>query len=413
LLSLQTASLFKQTLQHSSSSSNNSVTAAPLVLHGRESAAGDNSSDLTKFAQHYCVNAEVSSAALAATISNIYSSRSSSSSVNNSADQTTHQTSYSSNRMHNKGADSNSSSSSNAINSAQQQAAAAAAAAAAGCKNSGVYTKGAGSNASVNVQQHTHAAVDSDALLRHLIAGGDATTLKWPKPVLQPHEPAHENDTQLAALKASFSTALLEVYLSRRYKMCRQLLTKDRLPARLLGVQHRGTVFDPLANGICDWYSLMFISNAILINAMTTGDRNTRSLLDDLSQTARELLEARNPNELAGLIRDRYTEQQNARLYAPSKPNQFPKSWMMDIDAAIYAEIVGIKIASIEMTTTGYQGQYLGTDTLIDTSDTPIIPLALCLVNRNHWTVVALKSQPLPGEIHCYTMTTVTSLQRH
>jgi hypothetical protein len=81
---------------------------------------------------------------------------------------------------------------------------------------------------------------------------------------------------------------------------------------------------------------------------------------------------------------------------------------VQDEDAAIYAQTIGIEIVSMVMTITGsYQGLHLGGGAAVETSNMPILPLALCLVKRNRWTVVALESKPASGEKHYYTTVTL------
>lgn len=283
MLPLQTAALHAQALQNSSSSSSSSSVTDALVPFY------DYSTDWNTAAQRYCADANTSTTALTAKIKHVYSNSTSSSSSSSAFYGTQkHPTAaaaaaaavYSGNSSA-FSASSNSynsnSSNSSAINSAQQHAAAAAPATysvSSGVCGASSNNPNRNSSANNSTQQHATAAAAAAAASVYSgngSAGESAIDLPWATSALASYEPPHEDKTQLAALHTRISKALFKMYLKKnKYNKCRQLLTRDNLPERLLAVQHKGTVFDPLGNGICGWYCLMFISHAIQIGAMTT-----------------------------------------------------------------------------------------------------------------------------------------------
>jgi hypothetical protein len=65
---------------------------------------------------------------------------------------------------------------------------------------------------------------------------------------------------------------------------------------------------------------------------------------------------------------------------------------MKDRDAAIYAQVLGVKLVVLTALESGEcNGQYLGGEA-VKTSNGPILPIALQLISNDHWTVVALKT---------------------
>jgi hypothetical protein len=98
----------------------------------------------------------------------------------------------------------------------------------------------------------------ADKLFHHIIEGGDAFNMMWSELCVQSYEPPVEDKAKISKLNTSFHQAYHDVY-SKQRKMRKEALLRGMLAERLLNVGH-SLIFDPLPNGICEWYCLLFFS---------------------------------------------------------------------------------------------------------------------------------------------------------